>query len=178
MATGAFPFLTVQRSPEKLETFELRSPRITIGSDPGCDIVDTTGTLAPRHAELLSGGSDFLISDCGAPEGCFVNGAILENSRPLRHEDVIQLGEMILVYHLPVSGGGVIAGASRFDAGAFRQLAGKLEQNIGKVSSPKATETFRSAGNARLNPTKSARIGYSGSPRSTSTASRIIRGRP
>ncbi len=133
MASGSFPTLTVQRSTEQLEIFELNSSGITIGSDPACDIVDDTGTLAPRHAKILASGSDFLISDCGAPDGCFVNGAILENSRVLRHDDVIQLGEMILVYHLPVSGGNTIAGAARFDAGAFRELAGKLERNIAQV---------------------------------------------
>ena len=119
MSPSNLPSLTIQYSQSNTEKFLLDSPRVTIGSDPGCAIVDPKGLLAPKHAELLASGSEFLISDCGAPDGCFVNGNILENSRPLRHNDVIQLGEMILVYHAPAAGNAAsVSGAARFDGSA------------------------------------------------------------
>ena len=143
MASGVFPTLTVQYSFNRTELFEIKSPRVTIGSSPECDIVDTTGILAPKHAELLISGNDYLISDCGSADGCFINGSILENSRPLRHDDIIQMGEMILIFHTALSGGtDPVAGAVRFDSGALKQLAGKLEKNIAQVFKGKP-ETIR-----------------------------------
>lgn len=143
MSPSNLPSLTIQYSQSNTEKFLLDSPRVTIGSDPGCAIVDPKGLLAPKHAELLASGSEFLISDCGAPDGCFVNGNILENSRPLRHNDVIQLGEMILVYHAPAAGNAAsVSGAARFDGSALKQLARRLEENISKVFKGKP-ETIR-----------------------------------
>ena len=143
MASGVFPTLTIQHSFDKTELFELKSPKVTIGSSPDCDIIDHSGTLAPHHAELLASGEDFIISDCGTPDGCFINGNILEHSKTLQHDDIIQMGEMILVFHLPVSSSGSnVAGAVRFDGAALKQLAGKLEKNIATVFKGKP-ETIR-----------------------------------
>ena len=143
MSAGNFPSLTIQRSYDKQEHFVLDSPRVTIGSDPACDISEARCGLAPRHAELLASGSDWLISDCGSPDGCFVNGNVLEHSRPLRHNDVIQLGEMILVFHPAAAGNdAAIAGAVRFDGAALKKVAGILEENISKVFKGKP-ETIR-----------------------------------
>lgn len=134
MPVGNFPTLIIQRSCDKRESFVLDSPRVTIGSDPDCAICDPDCGLAPRHAELLASGSDYLISDCGSPDGCFINGNVLENSHPLRHNDVIQLGDMILVFHAPSAGKEAsVAGAVRFDGAAFKNVAGILEKNISKV---------------------------------------------
>ena len=134
MASSNLPTLTIQYSHEQTEERILDAPQLTIGSDPECNIVDPKGLLAPRHAELLASGNEYIISDCGSSDGCFVNGDILENARPLRHNDVIQMGEMILVFHAPASGrDNAIAGAVRFDSAALKKLASRLEENIARV---------------------------------------------
>ena len=134
MASSNLPTLTVQYSHEQTEERILDAPQLTIGSAPECNIVDPKGLLAPRHAELLASGNEYIISDCNSPDGCFINGDILENARPLRHNDVIQMGEMILIFHAPASGrDNSIAGAARFDSAALKKLASRLEENIAKV---------------------------------------------
>ena len=134
MTAGNFPSLTIQRSYDRQEHYVLNSPRVTIGSDPGCDISAADCGLAPRHAELLASGSDYLISDCGSPDGCFVNGNVLEHSRPLRHNDVIQLGEMILVFNAPAATAAAEKeDSSKFNAASFKKIAKTLEENIARV---------------------------------------------
>ncbi len=134
MASSNLPTLIVQYTHEKTEELVLSHPHLTIGSAPECNIVDPKGLLAPRHAELLASGSDCLISDCGSPDGCFVNGEILEKARPLRHNDVIQMGEMVLIFHAPAAGRECsIAGAARFDSAALKKLASRFEENISRV---------------------------------------------
>ena len=143
MTPEHLPTLTVQRSSDKSEIFVLDASFVTIGSAPDCTISDNGCCLAPRHGELLASGSDWLLRDCGTPDGIFVNGNCLENTHTLRHNDVIQLGEMILIFHAPAAGNSSsIPGGKSFDAAAFKTLAGKLEENIAKVFKGKP-ETIR-----------------------------------
>ena len=143
MASSNSPTLTVQYDHFTTENFTLHSPRVLIGSDPGCDIVDSKGMLAPRHAELQASGKDIIISDCGAPDGCFVNGNILEHTRVLRHNDVIQLGEMVIVFHASAAGDKAsVSGTTSFEGAALKKLVCRLEENISKVFKGKP-ETIR-----------------------------------
>ncbi|MBO5793432.1 MAG: AAA family ATPase [Lentisphaeria bacterium] len=143
MASSNYPTLTIQYDNFRSENFLLDSPRVTIGSDPECNIVDTKNLLAPCHAEIQTRGKDFLITDCGAPDGCFINGNILEHSHVLRHNDVIQLGDMVIIFHVPAAGSDAsVSGAARFDGAALKKLARRLEENIAKVFKGKP-ETIR-----------------------------------
>ena len=126
--------LTVQRSCDRTEELLLDSSHVTIGSAPECTISDTHTLLTTLHAELLASGSEWLLRDCGSADGTFVNGNFLEGTHRLRHNDVIQLGEMILVFHAPAAGKSEEApAAARFNAGSFKEIARKLEENISKV---------------------------------------------
>ena len=134
MSQDHFPTLTVQRSCDKTETLVLDSSHVTIGSAPDCTVSDTQTLLAPRHAELLASGREWLLRDCGTPDGTFVNGSFLEGTHQLRHNDVIQLGEMILIFHAPAAGNsGKLPEAARFNGGTFKEIACRLEENISKV---------------------------------------------
>ena len=134
MASEYSPSLTIQRACDKIETFILDVPRVTVGSGSECTICDTGCFLAPCHGEILASGSEWLLRDCGASDGCFINGNLLENTHTLRHNDIIQMGEMILVFQAPAAGGAPLpGGTSRFDGSAFRKLFNSLEENISKV---------------------------------------------
>ena len=134
MTPDHLPTLTVQRSCDRSENILLDSDHVTIGSAPDCTISDTETLLAPRHAELLVSGNEWLLRDCGTPDGTFVNGNFLEGTHQLRHNDVIQLGEMILIFHAPAAGNGEkLPEGARFDGGTFKEIARRLEENISKV---------------------------------------------
>ena len=134
MTPDHLPTLTIQRSCDKTENIVLDSSRLTIGSAPECTICDTGTLLAPLHAELFASGEEWLLRDCGAPDGTFVNGSFLEGTHQLRHNDVIQLGEMILIFHAPAAGSaGQISEAACFNAGTFKEIAHRLEENIARV---------------------------------------------
>lgn len=134
MASSNLPSLTIQYSNDQSAEITLDRCRFTIGSSSTCDIVDPKGLLGEFHAEIEQQGKEFFLKDGGTPDGCFVNGNILEEPRLLRHNDVIQMGEMILIFHAPAAGNDSSAArGDRFDGTALKKVANLLEENIAKV---------------------------------------------
>ena len=135
MASENTPSLIVQRACDKIETFVLDVSRVTVGSASECTICDTNCFLAPCHGEFLVSSSEWLLRDCGAPDGCFVNGNLLDSTHTLRHNDIIQMGEMILIFKAPAAGSSSLPSGTkaRFDGSSFKKLINSLEENISKV---------------------------------------------
>ena len=134
MASSNHPSLTIQYSNDQSAEITLDRCRFTIGSSSACDIVDPKSLLGEFHAAIEQQGKEFFLKDGGTPDGCFINGNILEEPRLLRHNDVIQMGEMILIFHAPAAGNGSSAArGDRFDGTALKKVANLLEENIAKV---------------------------------------------
>ena len=134
MIPEQLPFLSVQRACDDISNFVLDTPVVTIGSASDCTICCGSCSLAEHHAEIVAEGNLRLLKDAGAPDGTFVNGNLLDRPHALRHNDVIQLGEMILVYHAPAAGGAAEKeNSSKFNAASFKKIARTLEENIAKV---------------------------------------------
>ena len=77
--------------------------RLTLGRGSANDVVLADDSEVSRlHAELLSIGSEWAISDDGlSRNGTFVNGARISSRRRLSDGDTIRLGRTVLEYRMP-----------------------------------------------------------------------------
>lgn len=83
-------------------------PIITIGRDPGCDLVlpEHNKRVSGRHARIRFSGRDYQLEDLGGANGTFVNGERVTGSA-LHPGDVIELGAggpMLVVESVEVPG--------------------------------------------------------------------------
>lgn len=65
--------------------------QLTIGRDPGSDIVEPQPYVSRRHARLELKNGLWLLSDCGSIAGTFLNGKRITSPTPLREKDCISL---------------------------------------------------------------------------------------
>jgi FHA domain len=72
--------------------------RLTIGRDPGCDIVLADASASKAHAVIMTVGLDHVVKDAGSRNGTMVNGTRIDDAHVLQNEDVIELGESRIVY--------------------------------------------------------------------------------
>jgi hypothetical protein len=72
--------------------------RLTIGRDPGCDIVLADPSASKAHAVIMTVGLDHVLKDAGSRNGTMVNGTRIDDAHVLQNEDVIELGESRIVY--------------------------------------------------------------------------------
>lgn len=95
-------YITV-RLPEDLagERFPLRQ-ETTIGSARRCDIAFENCGLEPVHAAVYEKKGEVYLSDYGTREGSWLNGERMgKKPRPLMEGDLIEMGELALILHLP-----------------------------------------------------------------------------
>jgi hypothetical protein len=74
------------------QRFSAAGPLITIGREPGNDIVVNDPEVSRRHFSLTWDGRRYIIQDLGTANGTFVNGARLTATQALQSGDVIGLG--------------------------------------------------------------------------------------
>ena len=72
--------------------------KLTIGRDPGCDIVLSDPSASKLHAVIMTVGLDHVVKDAGSRNGTMVNGTGIEDAHVLQNEDVIELGTSRIVY--------------------------------------------------------------------------------
>lgn len=65
---------------------------ITVGRDPGNDIVLPHQGISRKHVKFSKKAGDFFVEDMGSHNGTSVNGRLIQKSR-LSSEDVIHIGE-------------------------------------------------------------------------------------
>jgi ABC-type multidrug transport system ATPase subunit len=70
---------------------------LTIGRSDA-DIVLDQAVVARHHADLLWVDNQHVLRDLGSDSGTFVNGVRVEGARPLRPNDVVQIGTFRLTY--------------------------------------------------------------------------------
>ncbi len=135
--------LLVVRGPETGLRFELDSGRVRIGTDPSVDIVLTGEGLAPRHCEIQSSESKFLLFSLTGEASCRINGVPVTEAM-LDDGDRIRIGEIDLLFRQTQgdrpSGQSLIAACSLFYL--FRAMHGldlddqnALEAQIREIAS-------------------------------------------
>jgi ABC-type multidrug transport system ATPase subunit/pSer/pThr/pTyr-binding forkhead associated (FHA) protein len=105
---GAAPQLRIQLPGHPEATFAITRPRVTIGRDPGNDLVLDSPIVSRRHAELELRDDAVWLRDLGSANGTAVNGRpIAEHA--LRDGDIIRIGDtqgnsVGLVFRRPSAG--------------------------------------------------------------------------
>lgn len=72
---------------------------VTIGRDPGCQIVIDHPSISHKHAKIRHKGSNLFLKDLGSTNGTFVNDDKVLDCQ-LVHQDWVHIGKHILVVDL------------------------------------------------------------------------------
>ena len=72
-------------------TYTIPDTGLSIGRDPGCDVVLGVPGVSRRHADIVPGSLGYLVKD-SSMNGVFVNGARVSQARWLGVGDVIRIG--------------------------------------------------------------------------------------
>ena len=72
-------------------TYTIPAEGLSIGRDPGCDLVLGIAGISRRHADIVPGTLGYLIKD-SSMNGVYVNGARVSQARWLGVGDVIRIG--------------------------------------------------------------------------------------
>lgn len=78
--------------------YTVRSDGLTIGREPGCDIVIAAGEVSRRHARIELRADGYVIIDVST-NGLLVNDVRIEGSHPLARGDRIRIGPEELRFH-------------------------------------------------------------------------------
>ncbi|MBN1122845.1 MAG: FHA domain-containing protein [Anaerolineae bacterium] len=123
MQTDLVYRLVEREGPKIQRQFVLSSSAITLGRDLAAEIVLDDPQVARHHARLTYAEAGYFISDLNSPPATFVNGQPVPMPRPLKHGDVIRLGESLeLVYEILTT-----------DQFAAEQQAQPLQQAVKRV---------------------------------------------
>ena len=85
--------LVMSQGPEPGRTFPLDEDFISLGRDPGNDIVISDPQVSRQHARITRQGGLMVIEDLGSTNGTFVNGMRLAAPHTLANGDVVGLGD-------------------------------------------------------------------------------------
>ena len=92
VSPSAAPQLRIQLPGRAEETFVIARPRVTIGRDPGNDLVLDSPIVSRRHAELEVRDDAAVWRDLGSANGTAVNGRVI-SEQTLRDGDIIRIGD-------------------------------------------------------------------------------------
>ena len=80
----------------KAVPFELTSSESIIGRLPECAVQLNTNTVSRKHAKVTNVGTQYFVEDLGSGNGTFVNGTQITERTPIKNQDRIKLGPMLL----------------------------------------------------------------------------------
>jgi serine phosphatase RsbU (regulator of sigma subunit) len=81
------------------EIVELTEDETLIGRHPSCAIVLPLHTVSRRHTLIRRAADGYDIQDLESLNGTYVNGERVEDVRRLKNRDVIQLFDIVMVFH-------------------------------------------------------------------------------
>lgn len=85
------------------KTFPVEGARVIIGRHPQCEVVLEHVTVSRSHAQILVTGTDHFVEDLNSRNGTYVNGVKISGRSPLVDGDEIQLSDVLLEFHQPVT---------------------------------------------------------------------------
>jgi two-component system NtrC family sensor kinase len=93
----AVPSLFVIRGIDQGSKFELRTPSVTVGREPGNTIQLHDTEISRRHAELRLIDGRYMLVDLNSSNGTYLNGRRVEMSE-LTNGDQLQVGASVLLF--------------------------------------------------------------------------------
>lgn len=93
-------WLFVEQGPNPGGSFNLRQMVLTIGRSPVNLVQINHKSVSRRHAQLRQSDDTYMVQDLKSANGTFVNGKRIEAPTRLDHDDILQVGEVVLRYKL------------------------------------------------------------------------------
>jgi serine phosphatase RsbU (regulator of sigma subunit) len=90
--------ITIESADGSRQRIKVGKDRVTIGRSRDCDIFLPDQWLSRHHAEIRRRGQSAFLADLRSKNGTLLNGERVAVERPLRHGDVISLGEHRLTF--------------------------------------------------------------------------------
>ena len=127
--------------PVVVNTLGVLSGKTIIGRELDCDIIIKTSNCSRHHTSIELKNNTIMVKDLNSSNGTFINSTPLTKQYELKHLDVIQIGETVLIYKdsdiAPKALGiGPMTGQKTTEYYTFSfmtEVIKKLEKNIGKV---------------------------------------------
>ncbi len=89
--------LIMRSGPTPGQAYPLQKQVISIGRDPGSDVVINDAEVSRQHSRLSLQAGGYVLEDLGSTNGTFVNGQRLMGPRVLRPGETVSIGEHILL---------------------------------------------------------------------------------
>jgi hypothetical protein len=107
--------LVMVRGPQSGQVFELPRGSISIGRDPGNQVVIQDAQVSRLHARITPQGGLMVLEDMGSTNGTTVNGLSISGPHTLAHSDEVGLGDNVtlIFYGRPTGDGGETVVAPR-----------------------------------------------------------------
>jgi hypothetical protein len=107
--------LVMGRGPQPGQVFEFPRATISIGRDPGNDVVINDRQISRQHARVTPQGGLLILEDLASTNGTTVNGMLIRSAHALAHGDEIGLGENVtlIFYGRPAGDAGDTVAAPR-----------------------------------------------------------------
>lgn len=100
---GDLPLLTVLEPASQRRRLPLVAAEVTIGRATTNQIVLSHPDVSRWHARLRRVGARFVLDDLDSTNGTFVNDTRLTGSHVLRHNDQVQIADVVLMYSDPTA---------------------------------------------------------------------------
>jgi len=88
-------WLIIEDGPNQGASFNLRQTVLTIGRSPANLVQVNHKSVSRRHAQLRKNDDFYLVMDLKSSNGTFLNGKLVTEPTPLKHRDLLQVGEVI-----------------------------------------------------------------------------------
>lgn len=89
-------WLFIEHGPNLGGSFHLRQMVLTIGRSPVNMVQVNHKSVSRRHAQLKAHGDNYLVTDLKSSNGTFINGRQIIEPSMLEHNDLLQVGEVVL----------------------------------------------------------------------------------
>ena len=137
------PHFTVQKGYDSSPAIELKEGEFLVGREDDCDFVIHKGDVSRHHAKVVMQGKKVHIEDLGSSNGTFVNSTPIKGQVELKHRDIVQIGENVLVFNSEemstemerevIIPDELMKTTEQFTFYFMTHVIKKLEANIGKV---------------------------------------------
>ena len=101
MMSLPIPTLIVQRQNAPDEELRWEQPVLTIGRDPGNDLVIDDKQTSRRHARFEQDETGFYIRDLDSTNGTYLNGEHVVDRQLLRNNDEVWVADTVIIFRDP-----------------------------------------------------------------------------
>ncbi len=93
------PKLIVQQGYRQISEYSIPEGETTIGRSTDCNLTLDRQGVSRLHVKVVRAGDRVTVEDLGSRNGTFLNGVPVTTPAQLKHMDVVQLGDSMLLYN-------------------------------------------------------------------------------